>query len=254
MSDSAPLGAQAGANIPAHHLGLSWAPSNWRCLTMMSRLRPLPLLVLVTLGLGACGKSPPADVDATPALPSATTDAAGSPSTATQTADSSARTQVLASVQRFLKASSFHARMTMDGPRPLTGELDFVAPDRYRITMPMGTQVIVGDTMYLDINGKRQQLPVPPGTLQQWRDPLKMDEYQDDLKVEAIGEAELDGHRAHQYKLEHTKQQGGEMRYWIDEHGLPLRIHQSGTTQGKPYTVTIDYSRFDDPAIEVQTP
>ena len=53
-------------------------------------------------------------------------------------------------MDKFLAARSFHASMHMEGAQTMTNEMDFVAPDRYRMQMTAGTQVIIGDTMYME--------------------------------------------------------------------------------------------------------
>src|SRR5688572_32119432 len=61
---------------------------------------------------------------------------------------SSPKEELMASVDRFTALKSYHATMRMNGgPQgELINEVDFVAPDRFRMKMPMGTQVIIGDT------------------------------------------------------------------------------------------------------------
>ena len=76
-------------------------------------------------------------------------------------------------MDKFLAASSFHASMHMEGAQTMTNEMDFVAPDRYRMQMTAGTQVIIGDTMYMETRGKRMQVPLPAGTISQWRDRME---------------------------------------------------------------------------------
>ena len=90
----------------------------------------------------------------------------------------SPKDEITASMEKFLALHSYHASMQVSGgPRgAITNEVDFVAPDRYRMQMPMGTQFIVGDTMYMDMQGKVLKVPMPKGTLGQWRDPVKLAE------------------------------------------------------------------------------
>src|SRR5688500_7736087 len=67
----------------------------------------------------------------------------------------SPKEELMASVGKFAALKSYHATMRMSGgPQgELTNEVDFVAPDRFRMKMPMGTQVIIGDTMYMSMDG-----------------------------------------------------------------------------------------------------
>lgn len=200
-----------------------------------------PLLLVLVL-LAACSRDPaPAPAASAPAAV---------PAAPAQTPSQ----RVLASMDRFLAARSFHATMQLEGPQALRSELDFVAPDRYRLQMPVGTQIIVGNTLYMDMGGKQQTMPLPAGMLQQWRNPLRLDGAQAGLQVEDLGADRIDGQAAARYRVVHANTGEPGMQYWIAADGHPLRIRQQGQTQGQPYTVTIDYSRFDDPAIAITAP
>ena len=65
----------------------------------------------------------------------------------------------MASVERFTALKSYHAtmRMSSGAQGEITNEVDFVAPDRFRMKMPMGTQVIIGDTMYMQMEGPHDE-------------------------------------------------------------------------------------------------
>lgn len=208
---------------------------------------PLPacLLLATLFSLAACGPDTPTGNADAPTVASPT-------EAVTKTADPKA--EVLASMDRFLSARSFHASMRMEGAQNMTSEMDFVAPDRYRIIMPIGTQVIVGDTMYIDVQGRHSKEPLPEGSVSQWRDPLKTDADKTNIRVEALGEDLVDGRPARKYGVSRTEPAPSELTYWIGQDDLPLRIVNSGQSQGKPYTVTIDYSRFDDPRIAIEVP
>lgn len=49
-------------------------------------------------------------------------------------------------------------------------------------------------------------------------------------------------------------QQPVQFLYWIGPDGLPLQLRHQGVSQGQPYTMTVRYSRFNDPAIVIDTP
>ena len=85
----------------------------------------------------------------------------------------SPKDEILASIDKFTALRSYHASMHLRGGAQgeTANEVDFVAPDRFRMETPMGTQVIIGDTMYMRAQGRTMQVPLPAGTLAQWRDP-----------------------------------------------------------------------------------
>jgi hypothetical protein len=212
--------------------------------------RPLALACLV-IALAACKPSTPADT-ATPAQAKS----AGTlekPATALNPL-STPEDEMKASMDKFLKARSFHAVMDMQGAQNMAMEMDFVAPDRYRMKMPMGTQVIIGDTMHMQVEGRSMKMPLPKGTLTQWRDPLRIEENKAGMSVESLGNDTVDGQPAKKYLVKHTEPKPSEFTFWIDGDGLPLQLVSQGEAQGKPYSMTLRYSRFDDPTIVIDAP
>nr|WP_295376078.1 hypothetical protein [Pseudoxanthomonas sp.] len=214
---------------------LSSRPAGW-----------LPGLLLVVVATGACSRQPEPAPTATAAKDVA------APAPAAPAVDALA--EVTASMERFLAARSFHAVMTVEGSQPMQNEMDFVAPDRYRMIMPVGTQVIIGDTMYMEMHGQQTKVPIPEGTVSQWRDPMKIRENRSGMSAEFLGEENVDGQRARRYRVRHTQPEPGEFLYWIDRDGRPLQLRHSGETASGPYTMTLAYSRFDDPAITIESP
>ena len=210
--------------------------------------RPSTLACLV-VALVACQPSTPA----APAAAPATDPTAATPVPPTGPM-SRPEDEVKASMDRFMQAKTFHAVMNMQGARAMTNEMDFVAPDRYRMKMQTGTQVIIGDTMYLQVDGRATRVPLPKGTLSQWRDPLKLEENKAGLSVEALGSDSVDGMPAKKFLVRNTLPEASEFTLWIGANGLPLQLLQQGQSQGKAYTMTLRYSRFDDPAITIDAP
>lgn len=170
------------------------------------------------------------------------------------------REEVNAAIDKFLAARSFHASMTMSGARPMSHLLDFVAPGRYRMRMPgMGDQTIIGDTMFLNIAGnggpaKTLKVPMPKGTLSQWRDPARLADNAAGMSVTALGEVLVGGAPAKKYRVVHSKPQPSTMTLWVGRDGYPLQIVSSGQAEGQNVTTTIRYSRFNDPSIKVPVP
>lgn len=161
---------------------------------------------------------------------------------------------VEASMEKFLAARSFHARMDMEAAQPTTVEMDFVAPDRYRMVMGDATQVVIGDTMYMQVQGQTMKMPLPAGTLGNWRDPLKMRQSKEGMVVEALGSERVDGHPARKFHVRYGPPDNAEVTYWIGTDGLPLQLVNRGSGPSGAYTMTIRYSGFDDPAIAIDAP
>ncbi len=166
-----------------------------------------------------------------------------------------AREEVNASMEKFMAARSYHASMTATGAHAMSNEVDYVAPGRYRMRMAgMGEQTIVGDTMYLNMHGKNTKVPLPKGTLSQWRDPARLAENAKTMTVTALGSEVLGGAPARKYRVDHSQPQPSTMTLWVGSNGYPLRIVTSTRIQGKPMITTIVYSRYDDPALRVDVP
>jgi hypothetical protein len=232
--------------------------------------RPLSGLLL-SLGLAACTDpaatpvtAPPSQAvaSATPA-PQAPAAGAGTATSGEHAADdgvptghdAQAAARVVASMDRFAKARSFHAEMTLEGSQSLRQSLDFVAPDRYRIVLPAGPQVIVGHTLYLRAAGRLTKVPVEDAMLAQWRDPLQLQAARDHLWVQPQGQDNVDGAPSHRYRVASgDPQRPVAFEYWIDPDGHPLQLRHQGRGQAGPYTMTVRYSRFDDPAIKITVP
>ena len=166
-------------------------------------------------------------------------------------AQAGAREEVEASMQKFVAASSWHATMQIQGKQSMTNELDFTAPDRYRIKIAnLGTQYIIGDSMIINMQGRTMKVPMPKGALSKYRDPAQLHENGKSMTVEALGSDSVDGKPARKYRI-HNKQQGdADVMMWIGGNNYPLQIR----VDGKDGVVTMHYSRFNDPTIRVQAP
>jgi len=212
---------------------------------------------LAALALGACKPAaPPA-----PAATAAASAAPATPSVADTVASlnplSSPKDEIKAAMEKFMVVKSYHASMHMEsGPRgEMNNEIDFVGPDRYRMAMQgLGNQVIIGDTMYMSVRGKTMKVPMPAGTLSQWRDPAKLAENEATMTVQAQGRDSIDGTTARKYLVRNDKPDAPGVTMWIGDDDLPLQIQVKGLAQGKMGVTTIRYSRFDDPSIEIQPP
>jgi hypothetical protein len=160
-------------------------------------------------------------------------------------------------MDKFLALRSYHASMEFSGgPGGAMGhnDIDFVAPDRSRMVMPMGTQIVIGDTMYMHVQDRTMKVPMPKGTLSQWRDPARLAEAEEGMTVQAQGSDTLDGMATRKYLVHHEKPQPTDVTMWINGDDLPVQIQVNSLLKGKDMTSTIRYSRFDDPSIKVDPP
>ena len=157
---------------------------------------------------------------------------------------------------KFLALRSYHVVMENSDKRMPKTEMDFVAPDRYRMQMPsMGTQIVIGDTMYMSIDGRSMRIPMPKGTMTQWRETDRAMREVDKAQVEALGSEVVNGKPAKKYRM--TQASGGTPSttlMWVGADGYPVRIETTGKASGRSSTVTITYSRFNDPSIRIDVP
>ncbi|WP_206733670.1 hypothetical protein [Pseudoxanthomonas composti] len=229
------------------------------------RLRLLPGLLLASTLVGCADPAPaPGARTAPPApAPAATAPPAAAVDTDTPTPsagppaghDAQAAARVAASMERFAKARSFHAEMTLEGSQHVEQSLDFVAPDRYRLVLPAGPQVIIGSTLYLQAAGRLTKVPVEQDLLTQWRDPLQLQAARGHLWVQPQGQDSVDGALSHKYQVvSGDPQRPVAFEYWIDPDGRPLQLRHRGQGQAGPYLMTLRYSRLDDPTLQVAIP
>ncbi len=177
------------------------------------------------------------------------------PATACASALAGPREDVNAPMAKLLVAKSWHATMEIKGPQSMTNELDFVAPDRFRIKMDgIGTQYIIGDTMGMSKQGRTMRLPMPKGTLDGYRDPGKLKAHNATMTVQALGNDLLAGKPAAKYRIRNPKDGNAEVLMWIGGNGYPAQIKVDGKAQGQDTTTTIRYSRFNDLKIKVSAP
>ncbi len=234
-------------------------------------IRSRMLSLVATCALAACkpAGTPAIDASATSTAPPASSTPA--PAAAAATGKSSTLAGISgdsnplsdppqainASMDRFVALRSYHATMDVEGgPGGTMGhhEIDFVAPDRFRLQMPMGTQVIIGDTMYMQMQGRTMKMPMPKGTLTEWRDPAKLQQSEAGMTVQDQGRDTIDGVAARKYRVHHAQPKPADVTMWIDGDGLPLQIQVASPVKGKTMTSTMRYSRFNDPTIRVDAP
>ena len=240
---------------------------------------PVPMLILciaIPLALPACKRSASGDQvtagsPATPATDPATAPEKGSAprpdagaavkqaaaTAAPADATTNPREEAIAALRKFAQMRSYHADMHVVWPNgEAARKVDFVAPDRMRLDMgDAGIQTVVGDAMYMTVRGHSKKIPLPAGTLAQWRDPGNLEAGDAGISVEAQGVADLDGIAARKYSVRYTAPRPIELTLWVGSGGLPLQMQVTGgeTAQFRT-TTTIRYTRHDDPTIRIDAP
>jgi outer membrane lipoprotein-sorting protein len=156
---------------------------------------------------------------------------------------------------KFLAARSYHATMINSDKRVPKTEMDFVAPDRYRMDSGMGPQIVIGDTMYMTVGGNTMKIPMPKGMLTQWRQADRAFREIDRAQIEDLGSETVDGKPAKKYRMVQTFDGvRTDTLLWVGANGLPAKMETTGTVGKRSYTTTIVYSRFNDPSIRIDAP
>lgn len=159
---------------------------------------------------------------------------------------------------KFLAAKRFRATVTDVKNGEQLSAMEYVAPDRYRVKPAKGPQsLIIGDTMYMDMNGKLTPMPVPGvgRIVAQYRNQDFLAEVESGMTVRALGDDSVDGEAAKVYAYTVTKPMKADAKTWISQKsGLPIQIESTGTFMGHTSTTRVRYSGFDDPSIRIDAP
>jgi hypothetical protein len=227
---------------------------------MPSRVALISLAMLAALA--ACKRepssapAPAAPGDAAPASsePAATAEGAVA-AAATAIAPLSAKDEIGRMMDAFVAVKSYHVEMTTASPKgDMTTDMDFVAPDRYRMKLPMGTQYVIGDTMYMSMEGRTMKMALPKGQLANYRDPAQIAANKATMEVAALGSDTVDGQAARKFLVRNSQPRPSESTIWVGADGYPLRIDVKGEAGGGASSTTIRYSRFNDPSIRIEPP
>ena len=226
----------------------------------MTALRPSVSVLLAAIALGLLGGCSREEAALhMPTAAEATAPVADASSALANTADAvnplSARDEMSKAMDAFLTVTSFHADMTTSTSKgDMTMDMDFAAPDRFRMKTPMGTQYVIGDTMYMTMNGRTMKMALPKGQITNYRDPAQLEANKATMTVEALGSETIDGQRARKFLIRNTQPRPSESTIWISGEGYPLKMEIDGSEGSQSVRMTVRYSRFNDPSIRIDPP
>ncbi len=156
---------------------------------------------------------------------------------------------------KFLALRTYHVTMEGSDKRVPKMAVDFVAPDRYRMQMPMGTQYVIGNTMYMTIEGRTMKMPMPKGAMTQWRESDRAFREIDQMQIEALGMEAVNGKPARKYRMTQTIHKPATTSLiWVSMNGYPAKMQTTGSVGKQSHTMTVHYSRFNDPSIKIDVP
>ncbi len=170
----------------------------------------------------------------------------------------SPKDELHAAFSKFLQAKSFRATITDLGKGEQVSAMEFVAPDRYRMQVANGpTQVIVGDAMYMEMDGQMMRMPVPGVSklTAQYRNEAFLRQVAGGMTVQALPDDAVDGEPAKVYAYTVTEPVKADAKTWVSiASGLPLQTDSSGSFMGVKSSTRVRYSGYDDPSIRIASP
>ena len=96
---------------------------------------------------------------------------------------------------------------------------------------------------------------MPKGTVTQWRESDRAFREVDQMQIEALGMETINGKPAKKYRMTQTARKPATTSLiWVGMNGYPLKMQTTGSTGKQAHTMTVHYSRFNDPSIKVEPP
>lgn len=147
------------------------------------------------------------------------------------------------SFEKLMSAPAFRASMSDARTGEAYVDMEFQAPDRYRIINRQGgpTMVVVGNQATMDVGGRQMTVPIPVGQLVgAYRNEDMFRRSRDTMVVEAPVASTVDGQpaKAYRYTVQHPKPATATAWVGDDGHLLQLEVDGAGGQRG---TVRIRY-------------
>lgn len=224
-------------------------------------LIPLMILLVVTLG---CSKITEladrsrstggrANSNANTEVPASSVDPG--PASGEYAPGSDPKTDIEKLSDRFMAVGSFKATMEAKGQTPMRTELEFAAPDRYRMRMANSMDVIIiGRTTYMKIGDKWQKMELPvENAVGEMRTAFTKEGMKWISDVKYAGDDTVDGKPAYVYTY-HAKAPNNvgenDSKLWIAKSdGLPLKV-EATYKSGNLRSMTIEYDYETPVSIE----
>jgi hypothetical protein len=212
----------------------------------------LTLLALVTAACSWFGNSETSNSGTVPTSTANTT-----ANTVTTTTRENPAADIDAMADKFLAQKSFRAKMLGTGDKDVKTDLEFVAPDRFRIKTGPGLEtIVIGKDVYVSLEGSYMKLPGGmPDSVPNLREAFEKEGRKWFSDVRFVGEETVNGRPSYAYDyVNKGPQNAGEnnSKIWVaKDDGLPLRI-ESRYKSGNLKTMTIEYEY--DPNIKIEVP
>lgn len=214
------------------------------------KLRAGLLAAVAVLAVAGCNREEPATGDA--AGVAGSLDKAASAFTEAVT-PLDARQRLERAMGAMAEVRSYQMDVSASGPSipaaaMMNMKMEFVAPDRYRITTPMGTHTVIGNTSYMAMGGGK---PVVLQLDEKFEPDVADLDMDDTTTVEDLGSDSVDGQAATKYLVRDDDPAVAALHLWIGKDGRLLQL-KSADPDGTDTTVR--YSRYNDESIRIDPP
>lgn len=165
-----------------------------------------------------------------------------------------AKTELATAFDKLLDAPSFRASMTDASSGEKFVDMEFRAPDRYRIVNAQGgpTIVVVGDQAQMDIGGRMMTVPVPINSIvSAYRNEDAMRKQRETMVVEALPDATLDGQAAKVYRYTTQHPKPATATAWVGAGDTLLQLEVDGGGAGRGKVVRVRYRDIGSSAIRI---
>ena len=179
-------------------------------------------------------------------LPSSLT---GGSKGATATGGSDPKQDVIEASRKFIGLPFFTARMEGVGQTEIKSQVEYSAPDRYRVKYLGGTgagmeMVWIGKESYMNLNGKWTKMPDTNSSIPTLRDSFTEDGLKTLTDVKFEGEDTVDGKPALAYSYKNVTPVGNypfTSKIWIGyDTGVPMKVYVE-YTNGTLKNMTVNY-------------
>ena len=220
----------------------------------MNRDLAISLILLTAVAIGCSQIREP---EAASSANSAEANSAANDSTTVAATRENPAADIEAMADKFLAEKTFRAKMRGTGEKEVKTDLEFVAPDRFRIKTGPGLEtIVIGKDVYLSMNGSYQKLPgAMDGSIPDLRATFNKEGRKWFSDVRFVGEESVNGKPSLVYEYK-NKGEGNlgenDSKIWVaKDDGLPLKI-ESRYKRGNLRTMIIEYEY--DPNITIDVP
>jgi hypothetical protein len=165
-----------------------------------------------------------------------------------------AKAELARAFDKLLDAPSFRASMSDAGSGEKYVDMEFQAPDRYRIVNAQGgpTMIVSGGQAQMDVGGRMMTVPVPVNAIvNAYRNEDAMRKQRESMVVEALPDATLDGEAAKVYRFTTQHPKPVTSTAWVGDGDTLLQMEVDGGAAGRGKVVRVRYRDIGSPDIRI---